>query len=60
MAVYEKELPLLLKLVTRVYGQLESIMNNPITRPFIQFFYRNSKLGKVTRFIRIENFRFGG
>jgi len=60
MAVYEKKLPQTMRLVVRVFEILEPILNYSLNRRFITFLFRNLKLGKVTRFIKIEDFRFGG
>ena len=51
MAVYEKKLSPTMKVVTRIFDFIEKYLNSRIHGPIIRFIFRNSKLGKVTRFI---------
>ncbi len=55
LAVYEKKLPFLQRIITRVYGVLEAQMNSRFNRKIITFFYRHAKLGKVTKLIQLLN-----
>ncbi|MHA1130566.1 MAG: hypothetical protein ACTSQI_14830 [Candidatus Helarchaeota archaeon] len=55
MAVYQKKLPFLERIITQIFGPLERIMNFWFNRRLITFFYRNSKFGKVTRLLEKFN-----
>ena len=60
MAVYEKELTLLQRIITRVYDILEPLLNAPLNRKIVTFLMRNLKLGKVTRFLGDVDLMIGG
>ena len=60
MAVYEKELTLLQRIITRVYDILEPLLNSPLNRKIVTFLMRNLKLGKVTRFLGDVDLMIGG
>ena len=51
MAVYEKELPLFERLLTRVFEILDILLKNPVNQKLIAFLLRHIKLGKVTKYL---------
>lgn len=53
MAVYEKKLPVTMKLMTKIFDFLEKYLSSRINGRIIRFLFRHAKLGKVTRFIDI-------
>jgi len=58
--VYERELPLNLRLMTRIFEILEPLMNHPLNRRVITFFMRYIRLEKVTKFLEGMKLELGG
>ena len=51
MAVYEKKLTRIQRIITRTFEILEPLMNSKLNRTVITLFMRNMKLGKVTKYL---------
>ena len=60
MAVYEKDLTLIQRIITRVFEILEPLMNTPLNQKIIGFVFQYLKLGKVTRCLGEVDLLLGG
>jgi len=60
MAVYEKKLTRIQRIITQVYEVLEPLMNSKLNRTFLTFFMRNLKFGKVTKYLENLDINLGG
>lgn len=60
MAVYERDLTRIQKIITQVYDILEPFLNKPLNRKIVTFLFRHLKFGKVTRYLEVDDLMLGG
>jgi hypothetical protein len=59
MAVYEKDLPRTLRVMTRLVAVIEPLLNFRLNRLILTFFMRYIKLEKITKHLESTNLNLG-